>query len=135
MRSAYQQGVRQTGRHKGFSDDRMQDLLDLGEQGPLDYNSNKNMLRDGNRHNMEKISNKIQGNINNLQRQEREFEYMNQQAMQKQAAATASSKINGFYGGVGNTTVPDFKTKNQTYHNQFYQRDHKEVVNELYNKR
>ena len=61
---------------------------------------------------------------------------MNQQAMNKHAAATASSKINGFYAGVGNTTVPDFKTKNnQTYQNSFYQRDHKEVVNELYNKR
>lgn len=117
-----------------------------GPAGPLDYAENENQRRTGSHHYMDKISSKINGNAQVLERIEREQEMLHQQAMNKQAAATAST-INGMYGrsqstGFGNggfgtsgnqARVPQERPNPTNTFSQGF--DHKKAVNELYNKR
>ena len=66
MKSAYQQsikqkqnGVYQNGNRKGFSDDGVSNLMNLGSFGPLDHANNGNVRKDVNNHRMDRVNGKI----------------------------------------------------------------------------
>ena len=55
--------------------------MNLGDLGPLDYAANADSRKTTNIHQMEKISNKINGYSEEIARKERELEQLNQAAM------------------------------------------------------
>ena len=111
--------------------------MNLGQFGPLDHANNGNVRKDVNNHRMDRVNGKINKFDDKIREQEEALNNFNETVMQKHAAATASN-VNSFYGKnktgsqFNMNTNKDQKSSNfQTESNW----NHKQAVNQLYNKR
>ena len=81
MRAAYlaglkeKQQVQQRGEYKGFSNDNVSDLMRLQPQGPLDHSKNDSR-KDAQNYKLDKLSNKINHNMEQLKYTQNQIENM-----------------------------------------------------------
>lgn len=69
------------GNHKGFSNEGVSNLLNLGEFGPLDNANNGNVRRDVNNHRMDRVNGKINTFDSKIRQQEEELNKFNDTVM------------------------------------------------------
>jgi hypothetical protein len=73
--------VYSNGNHKGFSNEGVSNLLNLGEFGPLDNANNGNVRRDVNNHRMDRVNGKINTFDSKIRQQEEELNKFNDTVM------------------------------------------------------